>query len=204
MKAATHRFMRVEREHRNAVVVDVVNSAWPSIIFSRTRHGADRVAKQLERLGVKTAPIHGGRSQSQRQRALDDFSGGRVHALVATDVAARGIHVDGVASVIHYDPPADHKDYVHRSGRTARAGRDGLVVSLVLPEHVKHVRNLQRDVGLDEPITDAATPTGATPPPLAPAVEQRPARRDQREQRPAGGPRRNNQHRRRRPRQRVR
>ncbi len=206
VKAATHRFMKVEREHRNAVVVDVVNSAWPAIIFSRTRHGADRVAKQLERLGVKTAPIHGGRSQSQRQRALDDISGGRVHGLVATDVAARGIHVDGVASVIHYDPPADHKDYVHRSGRTARAGRDGLVVSLVLPEQVKHVRNLQRDVGLDEPITDAATPSGGTPPPLAPVVEQRPARHDQRDRRdhPAGGPRRNNQHRRRRPRQRVR
>ncbi len=102
----------------------------------------------------RAAPIHGGRSQSQRNRALEDFSKGRVHALVATDVAARGIHVDGVASVIHYDPPEDHKAYVHRSGRTARAGAEGIVVSLVANDQVKDFRKMQRQIGLDQPITE--------------------------------------------------
>jgi len=154
IQAATHRFWKVDRAGRNPIVAEVVNAAWPSIIFCRTRHGADRLAKQLDKLGFTAAPIHGGRSQSQRNRALDDFSKGRVHALVATDVAARGIHVDGVASVIHYDPPEDHKAYVHRSGRTARAGADGLVVSLVSPEQMKELRKMQRMIGLDHPITE--------------------------------------------------
>jgi superfamily II DNA/RNA helicase len=152
VRSAVHRFYVVERMERNPVVADVVNAAWPSIVFTRTRHGADRLAKQLGKLGFEAAPIHGGRSQSQRNRALDAFTRGRVHALVATDVAARGIHVDGVASVIHYDPPEDHKAYVHRSGRTARAGAGGLVVSLVQPDQRKAYRRMQRDVGLDEPI----------------------------------------------------
>lgn len=153
VKSATHRFWTVERTERNPIVAEVVNAAWPSIIFTRTRHGADRLAKQLDKLGIRTAPIHGGRSQSQRNRALDDFTKGRVHALVATDVAARGIHVDGVASVIHYDPPEDHKAYVHRSGRTARAGADGLVVSLVQRDDHKELRKMQRQIGLDEGFT---------------------------------------------------
>ena len=102
---------------------------------------------------MHSVPIHGGLSQSQRNRSLDAFSAGRAHALIATDVAARGIHVDGVASVVHYDPPEDHKAYIHRSGRTARAGAAGVVVSLVQPEQMKDVRRMQRDVGIDEQIT---------------------------------------------------
>jgi superfamily II DNA/RNA helicase len=156
IRAASHRFWNVERMERNPVVAEVVKLAWPSIIFCRTRHGADRLARQLGKLDIEAAPIHGGRSQSQRNRALDDFTNGRVHALVATDVAARGIHVDGVASVIHYDPPEDHKAYVHRSGRTARAGAEGVVVSLVQREHTKELRKMQRRIGLDEPFTDPA------------------------------------------------
>ena len=139
---------------RVGLTAEAVTAAWPAIIFCRTRHGADRLAKQLSRSEVKTAAIHGGRSQSQRTRALADFSIGRVHALVATDVAARGIHVDGVASVVHYDPPEDHKAYIHRSGRTARAGEGGVVISLVQPDQKKGARRLQRDIGLDEPVTD--------------------------------------------------
>ena len=129
--AATHLFWTVDKTARVGLTAEAVTAAWPAIIFCRTRHGADRLAKQLSRSEVKTAAIHGGRSQSQRTRALADFSIGRVHALVATDVAARGIHVDGVASVVHYDPPEDHKAYIHRSGRTARAGEGGVVISLV-------------------------------------------------------------------------
>ncbi|MEJ7800326.1 MAG: DEAD/DEAH box helicase [Ilumatobacter sp.] len=153
IKSAVHKFWNVERLDRNPVVAEVVKAAWPAIIFCRTRHGADRLAKQLGKLDLKAAPIHGGRSQSQRNRALDDFSKGRVHALVATDVAARGIHVDGVASVIHYDPPEDHKAYVHRSGRTARAGAEGIVVSIVQPGQKKELLKMQREIGLDEPFT---------------------------------------------------
>jgi superfamily II DNA/RNA helicase len=153
IKSAIHKFWNVERLDRNPVVADIVKAAWPSIIFCRTRHGADRLAKQLSKLDLKAAPIHGGRSQSQRNRALDDFIKGRVHALVATDVAARGIHVDGVASVIHYDPPEDHKAYVHRSGRTARAGAEGLVVTIVQPGQKNELKKMQRLIGLDEPFT---------------------------------------------------
>ncbi|MFW2333323.1 helicase-related protein, partial [Ilumatobacter sp.] len=154
IKSAVHKFWTAERLDRNPVVAEVVKAAWPAIIFCRTRHGADRLAKQLGKLDLKAAPIHGGRSQSQRNRALEDFTKGRVHALVATDVAARGIHVDGVASVIHYDPPEDHKAYVHRSGRTARAGAEGLVVSLVQPGQKNELRKMQRMIGLDEPFTE--------------------------------------------------
>ena len=143
----------------------------PPSSFCRTRHGSDRVARQLRQAGIKAVAIHGGRSQAQRTRAMEDFSRGRVHALVATDVASRGIHVDGVACVVHYDPPEDHKAYVHRSGRTARAGKTGVVVSLVQPEQAKEIRRLQRDVGIDEPITepDAAKLRDLSPAPTTAA-----------------------------------
>ena len=199
IQAATHRFWNVSREGRNDAVAQVVNAAWPAIIFTRTRHGADRLAKQLGKLGFEAAPIHGGRSQGQRNRALDDFQKGRVHALVATDVAARGIHVDGVASVVHYDPPEDHKAYVHRSGRTARAGAAGLVVSLAQPEQVREMRKMQRLIGLDEPFTEPTmteVPDGALagdrqlapagPPHREPQQRNRPTQRSARSQRQHG------------------
>ncbi|MDH3756052.1 MAG: DEAD/DEAH box helicase, partial [Acidimicrobiia bacterium] len=151
IKAASHVFWNVSRTDRTGVTAEAVNAVWPAIVFCRTRHGSDRLARQLGQRGVRTAAIHGGRSQSQRTRALADFANGRVHALVATDVAARGIHVDGVASVVHFDPPEDHKTYVHRSGRTARAGEGGVVLSLVQPEQAKELRHIQRQLGLDEP-----------------------------------------------------
>ncbi len=121
-----------------------------TVVFCRTKHGADRLAKQLGTAGVTAAAIHGDRSQSQRERALASFSAGRVEALVATDVAARGIHVDDVACVIHFDPPADIKDYVHRSGRTGRAGADGVVVSFVTEAEGEAAkgRALQRGIGV--------------------------------------------------------
>lgn len=199
IRSAVHKFWTVERLDRNPVVAEVVKMAWPSIIFCRTRHGADRLAKQLGKLDLKAAPIHGGRSQNQRNRALDDFTKGRVHALVATDVAARGIHVDGVASVIHYDPPEDHKAYVHRSGRTARAGAEGIVVSIVQPGQKNEFKKMQRQIGLDEAFTapDAGMlPEGALAGDrqLAPAgpvqrepQENRPANRSGRSQRKHGG-----------------
>jgi superfamily II DNA/RNA helicase/cold shock CspA family protein len=154
MEASTHLFWKVERPDRVARAAAVVKKAGPTIVFCRTRRGADRVARQLERTGVSAAPIHGARSQNQRDRALKSFADGRVAALVATDVAARGIHVDGVAAVVHLDPPEDASTYLHRSGRTARAGASGVVVSLVPAELLKDTRAVQRALGL-EPGMDA-------------------------------------------------
>jgi len=152
--AAHHVFWETKRPDRVRLVKDVVGVLWPTIVFCRTRHGSDRLAKNLTREGIQAAALHGGRSQGQRTKALADFSAGRIHALVATDVAARGIHIADVGSVIHYDFPEDHKAYIHRSGRTARAGRGGLVLSLVLPERLKDLRQMQRQIGIKEPVTD--------------------------------------------------
>jgi superfamily II DNA/RNA helicase len=143
-----HFFWHAVPAERVGIARDIVNAVAPAIVFTRTKHSADRVAKQLNRLGVRAAAIHGNRSQSQRERALADFTGGRVAALVATDVAARGIHVDGVGVVVHFDPPATGKDYVHRSGRTGRAGASGLVVTLVAPDKVGDVRGMQRSLAM--------------------------------------------------------
>ena len=145
---ASHYFWRTHTHDRVTRTAEIIGTSTPSIVFTRTRRGADRVADQLGKAGVPAAAIHGGRSQNQRTRALQQFTRGRVKALVATDVAARGIHVDGVNSVIHYDLPEDPKDYLHRSGRTARAGAEGVVVSLVLPEQVNEVNRIQMSVGL--------------------------------------------------------
>ena len=150
--AARHIFWKLPRADRTGVLAEAVGTAWPAIVFCRTRHGSDRLARQLDKAGIRTAAIHGGRSQSQRTRALSDFINGKVHALVATDVAARGIHVDDVSAVFHFDPPEDHKAYIHRSGRTARAGRSGVVISFLTPEQVKEAQRMQRSIGLDEPV----------------------------------------------------
>ncbi len=145
---ARHHFWLVQHEDRVQHTADVVDTAGRSIVFTRTRHGADRLARQLAKEGIGAVAMHGGRSQNQRNRALQAFSSGRAQALIATDVAARGIHVDAVASVIHFDPPGDSKDYLHRSGRTARAGATGNVVSLVTGAQQRDVRRIQQDLGL--------------------------------------------------------
>ena len=124
-------FGRSTPTHRVDVTAETVAARGPALVFCRTKRGADRLSQRLARLGLSTAPIHGDRSQPQRDRALAAFRAGRLDVLVATDVAARGIHVDAVPLVVHYDPPADATDYVHRSGRTGRAGADGIVVSLL-------------------------------------------------------------------------
>ena len=149
---ARHFFWKVSADERPQHAAAAIGASSPAIVFCRTRHGADRLTRRLEQLGVRAVAIHGGRTQSQRMKALRGFSDGRVQALVATDVAARGIHVDGVATVIHFDPPEDGKAYLHRSGRTARAGAPGVVLSLVSEGTANAVRNLQRSMGLDAPI----------------------------------------------------
>jgi superfamily II DNA/RNA helicase len=171
--AATHLFWKVASGNRVDRTAEVVLASGPTIVFCRTKHGTDRIARQLGQRGVRAAAIHGDRSQKQRDRALDSFIRGAVDALVATDVAARGIHVDGVNAVVHFDPPTDSKDYVHRSGRTARAGATGVVVSLVSPEKATVVKRIQRDlgfaVGTTHPDIGAVTAVIGEPPPRRPS-----------------------------------
>jgi superfamily II DNA/RNA helicase len=149
---ATHHFWRVEQHDRLRHTADIIKATGRSIVFTRTRHGADRLSRQLAGADVNAVAMHGGRSQSQRTRALREFSTGRAHALIATDVAARGIHVDDVATVIHFDVPGDEKDYLHRSGRTARAGAGGTVVTMVMGNQERDVRRMQRILDLDSGI----------------------------------------------------
>ena len=143
-----HKFWSVNRPDRIPVAVHVVGKYGRTLIFTRTKHGADRAARQLKRMGVSAAAIHGDRSQHQRKRALAAFADGEVQTLVATDVAARGIHVDDVECVLHFDPPEDDKAYLHRSGRTARAGAKGVVICFVDQVQHKIVKQLQRSLGL--------------------------------------------------------
>lgn len=158
-----HHFWEVPRPERIPLCASVIATVGSTIVFTRTRHGADRAARQLNRVGIPAAAIHGNRSQAQRSRALRDFASGKALALVATDVAARGIHVDGVECVVHYDPVDEDSAYIHRSGRTARAGAAGQVVSFVDPSQVRLVRAMQRRLHLSSEIT-------APPPMDGPAV----------------------------------
>lgn len=148
MTAARHEFWDVERPQRVGRTAEAINAAGSTIVFTRTRRMADRVARDLAASGVSAGSIHGGRSQGERDRALKSFAMGRVQALVATDVAARGIHVNDVACVVHFDLPEDAKTYLHRSGRTARAGASGVVVTMVGREDASAARTLKRGLGL--------------------------------------------------------
>ena len=149
-----HRFLAVHEMDRVRVAARIVEASNRTIIFSRTKWGADKLTDKLLGENVRVAAIHGDLRQAQREKALSDFQSGRVKCLVATDVAARGIHVDDVDVVIHYDPPSDAKAYVHRSGRTARAGESGVVVSLVLWNEELEVRKLLRRLGMRQPIVE--------------------------------------------------
>jgi superfamily II DNA/RNA helicase len=149
---AVHHFWRVGRSDRLEHAARVIEASERTIVFTRTRHGADRLAKQLGRSSIRAVAMHGGRSQGQRDRALRAFAKGQVNALIATDVAARGIHVEGIDVVLHYDLANDPKDYLHRSGRTARAGATGTVISLVVEGQDKEVRRIQRAVDLSAPV----------------------------------------------------
>jgi superfamily II DNA/RNA helicase len=149
-----HRFLLVHQLDKVKVAAAVASGAYRTLVFTRTKRGADRLTQQLRREGVKAAAIHGDLRQTAREKALKDFSDGRLPVLVATDVAARGIHVDAIDIVIHYDPPEDAKGYLHRSGRTARAGEEGIVVTLVLWDQQREVEGIQKRLGLQQPIVE--------------------------------------------------
>ncbi|MBU7597442.1 DEAD/DEAH box helicase [Streptomyces sp. P38-E01] len=145
----SHHILIVKPRDKAPVTNAIAARDGRTIVFVRTQLGADRVAEQLREAGVKADALHGGMTQGARTRTLADFKEGLVNALVATDVAARGIHVDGIDLVLNVDPAGDHKDYLHRSGRTARAGQSGTVVSLALPHQRRQIFRLMEDAGVD-------------------------------------------------------
>jgi superfamily II DNA/RNA helicase len=176
-----HRFVGVNPAEKVAVAAAIASGPERTLFFVRTQRAADRLAFELEREGVVAGRLHGRLSQPQRDRALQAFITGDVRVLVATNIAARGIHVDGVDIVVHFDPPEDAKTYLHRSGRTARAGASGVVVTLVTPAETQEVLALRRDAGVREAIVPMSADDrrlaalAAWSPPLA---EPQPRRRD--------------------------
>ncbi|MGH3915586.1 MAG: DEAD/DEAH box helicase [Pseudonocardiaceae bacterium] len=177
-----HHVFTVEHADKQAVIRELASGRGRSLLFTRTKHAAKKLAKQLSAAGVPAVELHGNLSQNARERNLAAFSEGSARVLVATDIAARGIHVDDVGLVVHVDPPAEHKAYLHRSGRTARAGAEGIVVTLSTPDQAGDVRTLTRQAGI-KPVTVRVRPgaeqismlTGpraalVTPPPVPPAA----------------------------------
>ncbi|MEH0935625.1 DEAD/DEAH box helicase [Micromonospora psammae] len=146
--AMTHHVLHVDAVDKPAALTQIAAREGRTILFMGTKHRADRLARQLLSKGVRAAALHGGKSQPQRTRILEQFRNGQITALVATDVAARGIHVDGLDMVVNVDPPTEAKDYLHRGGRTARAGESGSVVTLVLPEQRRDVSRLMSVAGI--------------------------------------------------------
>lgn len=157
--AMEHHVLHVDKGSRLGVLADLAASPGRTIVFARTKHGAKNLARQLNSRGVSAVELHGNLSQNARTRNLAAFSDGSATVLVATDIAARGIHVDDVSLVVHADPPVEHKAYLHRSGRTARAGADGTVVTLMLDEQVSDVRQLTRKAGVKPTITRFSGPS---------------------------------------------
>ncbi|MHB1987421.1 MAG: DEAD/DEAH box helicase [Acidimicrobiales bacterium] len=149
-----HRFLKVHQLDKAKVCAAIMRGSEKTLCFVRTKRGADRLVADLQSEGVRAAAIHGDLRQQMRERALEQFSAGKLPALVATDVAARGLDIDGVDVVIHYDPAEDHKAYIHRSGRTARAGEGGMAVTLVLWDQQLAIERLQRRIGLNIPMIE--------------------------------------------------
>ena len=182
-----YRLMVGGREERNEIALQIAAREGKTIMFMRTKHGVDRQVKKLRRAGIHAQGLHGDKGQGARTRALEGFADGSTPVLVATDIAARGIDVDDVSLVVHVDPPAEHKAYLHRAGRTARAGTSGTVVTRVMDDQTKEVAQLLRKAGVNAPevrvaplseslvtITGARTPEGTPLPP--PGQPQRPKR----------------------------
>ena len=152
--AMIHRFIGVHEMDKVKVAAAIAAGSGRVLAFTNTKRVADRLARALNEEGVKAAAIHGDLRQGQREDALRDFTSGKIKVMVATDVAARGLHIDAVDVVIHYDPAPDHKTYLHRSGRTARAGSKGMAVSLSIWNEELHMKRLQKRIGVIQPITE--------------------------------------------------
>ena len=186
----THHVLHIERDQRVSILTDLASAPGRTVIFTRTKHGAKALARQLNKNGVPSVDLHGNLSQNARTRNMDAFHSGEATALIATDIAARGIHVDDVSLVIHADPPTEHKAYLHRSGRTARAGNEGTVVTLMTSDQVKDVRDLTRAAGIKPQTTRVDSVSHPILVSLAPGERTRPGAFEpvvtQPERRPAG------------------
>jgi superfamily II DNA/RNA helicase len=173
----THHVFRVDAADKGQIVQELASGEGRSVLFTRTKHQAKKLAKQLTAAGVPAVDLHGNLSQNARERNLEAFSSGESRVLCATDIAARGIHVDDVAIVVHVDPPAEHKAYLHRSGRTARAGAGGIVVTIATPDQAGEVRLLARQAGITPEVSaikPGAREITALTGPAAPYVEPAP------------------------------
>jgi superfamily II DNA/RNA helicase len=168
VSAMEHHVLHVQHEQRVAVLVDLASAPGRTMVFTRTKHGAKALARQLNARGVPTVELHGNLAQNARTRNMDAFHSGKATTMVATDIAARGIHVDDIALVVHADPPAEHKAYLHRSGRTARAGAAGTVITLMTDQQVRDVRALTRAAGINPTTTKVSGPGHAILRTLAP------------------------------------
>jgi superfamily II DNA/RNA helicase len=179
-----HRFVSVEHEHRvKQLVRELRADRDRALVFVRTKHGADRLVKRLAREGVDAVAMHGNKTQGQRERALAAFTSGKVDTLVATDVAARGIDVDGISHVINFDAPADREGYVHRIGRTARAGRTGIGITFVGAAEASDVARIARALKLDHEFAS----TGLATQTRAPRSNSKPKSRHQHGAKPRHG-----------------
>ena len=175
----THHVFRVDAADKATIVKELASGHGRSVLFTRTKHQAKKLAKQLTAAGVPAVDLHGNLSQNARERNLEAFTSGTTRVLCATDIAARGIHVDDVAIVVHVDPPAEHKAYLHRSGRTARAGAEGAVVTIATPDQAGEVRTLARQAGITPEVSaikPGAREITALIGPAAPYVEPAPRR----------------------------
>ena len=173
----THHVFRVDSADKGRIVQELASGLGRTVLFTRTKHQAKKLAKQLTAAGVPAVDLHGNLSQNARERNLEAFSTGETRVLCATDIAARGIHVDDVAIVVHVDPPAEHKAYLHRSGRTARAGAGGTVVTIATPDQAGEVRTLARQAGINPEVSaikPGAREITALTGPSAPFVEPAP------------------------------
>jgi superfamily II DNA/RNA helicase len=187
-----HHLLMIPPQEKFPITAAIANRSGKTIVFARTQMGVDRLVEQLAAVGVRAGALHGGKTQRVRTRTLAEFKEGRTPVLVATDVAARGIHVDGISLVVHVDPPKDPKDYLHRAGRTARAGESGAVVTLVLPKQRRSTQAMMGKAGVapaevrvrlgDAKLSDI---TGAREPSGVPVVDEPEPRRD-RGDRPRG------------------
>lgn len=190
-----HHLLHVDAGVKPRVVAEIAAREGRTMMFVRTKHGVDKLVKLLRRDGINAGALHGGKAQNARNRAITAFKAGETPVLVATDVASRGIHVDDVSLVVHVDPPADPKDYLHRAGRTARAGDSGTVVTMVTPDERREVDRMTRQAGVRATNTDVtpgdaalARITGARPPSGVPIIDApKPAENPPRRRRPPVG-----------------
>jgi len=153
VEAMTHHVFSVSKDDRAQVIRELASGGGRRLLFTRTKYGAKKWAAALSKSGINAVDLHGNLAQHARERNLAAFSSGSAKVLVATDIAARGIHVDDIELVVHLDPPAEHKAYLHRSGRTARAGAGGAVVTVMLPEQADDVRKLMKQAGISASTT---------------------------------------------------